>query len=167
MNNKIENTCCFTGNRPKYLPWGENEFNPECGRIKENLYALLEDLYKDGYRFFICGMAIGADMYFSEAVLELKDKFNDVSLECAYPCKGSTGLWSIKDKLRASKIEKRADTVTFLSDKYYNGCMQKRNRYMVDKASILITLRYTTTGGTAFTADYAEKKNKKILDLVK
>ena len=34
-----------------------------------------------GYRRFICGMAIGCDMYFAEAVLALKQLHPDVILE--------------------------------------------------------------------------------------
>ena len=39
----------------------------------QKLAELLEDCYRQGYRHFICGMAQGADMYFGEAVLALRE----------------------------------------------------------------------------------------------
>ena len=62
-------TCCFTGHRPDKLPWGEDETDPRCLALKQRLAAALEDIYRDGVRHFICGMARGADLYFAEAVL--------------------------------------------------------------------------------------------------
>ena len=78
-------TCCFTGHRPNKLPWGEDERAPRCLALKARLAELLEDCYRQGYRHFICGMAQGADMYFGEAVLALREKHPDVTLEAAIP----------------------------------------------------------------------------------
>ena len=65
-------TCCFTGNRPEKLPWGNDEQHPDCLAFKRALYAQLETLVAEGYRRFICGMARGGDTWFAEAVLQLK-----------------------------------------------------------------------------------------------
>ena len=37
-----EQSCCFTGHRPMKLPWGMNEEDPRCLRLKEELRARLE-----------------------------------------------------------------------------------------------------------------------------
>ena len=79
-------TCCFTGHRPDKLPWGEDETDPRCLALKQRLAAALEDIYRDGVRHFICGMARGADLYFAEAVLALRARLPGVTLECACPC---------------------------------------------------------------------------------
>jgi hypothetical protein len=64
--------CCFTGHRPDKLPWGEQESDPRCVRIKGELSAALERAYALGYRHFISGMARGGDLYFAEAVLKMR-----------------------------------------------------------------------------------------------
>ena len=64
-------TCCFTGHRPTKLPWGINEFDERCIALKEELKAAIKGIYDCGYRSFLCGMAIGCDMYFAEAVLKM------------------------------------------------------------------------------------------------
>ena len=65
-------TCCFTGHRPNKLPWGNNEGDPRCLRLKEELAARLDGVYQAGFRHFLCGMALGCDLYFAEAVLTLR-----------------------------------------------------------------------------------------------
>ena len=80
------NICCFTGHRPDKLPWGTDEKDPRCLRVKADIAAALEAAYADGYRHFISGMARGGDLYFAEAVLALREKYPDVLLECARPC---------------------------------------------------------------------------------
>ena len=81
-----ERSCCFTGHRAAKLPWGHNEADARCVRLKRELYSAISRLYAIGYRRFICGMALGCDMYFAEAVLELKEEHPDVFLEAAVPC---------------------------------------------------------------------------------
>ena len=87
-----EVTCCFTGHRPEKLPWGSNESDPRCVQLKERLRAAVEQAYADGFRHFICGMARGADFYFAEAVLRLREERQDVTLEAAIPVRSRPAL---------------------------------------------------------------------------
>ncbi len=80
---KREQSCCFTGHRPDKLPWGENESDPRCLALKRRLEGELTQVYNRGYRHFICGMARGCDLYFCEAVLELRSRRPGITLEAA------------------------------------------------------------------------------------
>ena len=77
------NICCFTGHRPDKLPWGRREEDPRCLALKARLGDALEALYLRDVRHFICGMAQGSDFYFAEAVLALRRRRPDVTLEAA------------------------------------------------------------------------------------
>ena len=66
-----EKTCCFTGHRSAKLPWGANENDPRCLRLKSDLADAVEAVYEGGVRHFICGMAEGCDIFFGEAVAAL------------------------------------------------------------------------------------------------
>ena len=73
--------CCFTGHRPEKLPWGADELDARCVRLKEELFCHVEGVYLAGCTHFICGMARGCDFYFAEAVLALRQKYPEVTLE--------------------------------------------------------------------------------------
>ena len=93
-------TCCFTGHRPDKLPWGTRGEDPRCAALKQRIAAALEEEYAAGVRHFISGMARGADLYFAEAVLELRARRRDVVLECARPCESQADRWPEGERVR-------------------------------------------------------------------
>ena len=113
-----EHCCCFTGHRPQKLPWGMKEEDPRCTALKEELDARLEAIYELGYRHFVCGMAIGCDMYFAEAVLKLKAQHGDVALEAAIPFGDQPGRWGQALRRRYNSLIDRSDKVTVLQYGY-------------------------------------------------
>ena len=152
-------TCCFTGHRPDKLPWGEDETDPRCLALKQRLTAALEDIYRDGVRHVICGMARGADLYFAEAVLALRTRLPGVTLECACPCETQAHSWPAEEQARYQNILERCDYETMVQQRYDRFCMMRRNRYMVDHASHILTVyNGVPQGGTAQTLQYAIRK---------
>ena len=81
-------TCCFSGHRPPRLPWGSQEDDPRCLELKDRLARALTEAYHEGYRHFLCGMAQGTDLYFCQAVLDLRRTHPEVTLEAAIPFTG-------------------------------------------------------------------------------
>ena len=156
-------SCCFTGHRPMKLPWGMNERDPRCTALKLELAARLEAIYALGYRHFLCGMAIGCDMYFAEAVLELRQQHPDVTLEAAIPFGDQPGRWDEAQRRRYNSLSDRADKVTVLQIGYTSDCMMQRNRYMVDRSSLLLACFDGRPGGTMKTILYAERSGVKTL----
>ena len=164
MSHKIFYTCCFTGHRPKNLPWGYNEKGIRFLFFKLKLYFLIKKLIKQGYTHFISGMALGVDIICAELILKIKSKNKNISLECAIPCKNQTKLWNIFQKKRYTKICSQADKITYITNTTYtNSCMQKRNCYMIDNSNLVVAVYTNKSGGTAKTLEYAKSKNKKII----
>ena len=53
-------TCAFTGHRPQHLPFGMNENDERCVRLKEILKEEIINLIeKEDVTHFITGMALG------------------------------------------------------------------------------------------------------------
>ena len=156
-------SCCFTGHRPMKLPWGMNERDPRCTALKLELAARLEAIYALGYRHFLCGMAIGCDMFFSEAVLALRDVHGDVTLEAAIPFGDQPGRWDEAQRRRYNSLIDLADKVTVLQIGYTSDCMMQRNRYMVDRSSLLLACFDGRPGGTMNTILYAERSGVKTV----
>lgn len=150
--------CSFTGHRPEKLPWGENEADPRCLELKEKLAASVETAYQAGYRHFLCGMARGADFYFCEAVLELRSRLPDVTLEAVIPCEEQAARWSERDRDRYFALVQACDGETMVQRHYDRGCMLRRNRYLIDHAARLIAVYDGLLGGTMYTITHAMKQ---------
>lgn len=153
-----ETTCSFTGHRPEKLPWRGDESDPRCLALKERLAAAVEDAYDKGMRHFMCGMARGADFYFCDAVLKLRERRSGVTLEAVIPCEEQAARWSERERERWFSLVERCDGETMLQHHYDKGCMLRRNRYLVDHSSMLIAVYDGMLGGTMYTLSYAMKR---------
>lgn len=163
MMHHEQNTVCFTGHRLQKLPFGFNEEDPKCIKMKRMLYRKIEDLIVNhGASHFISGMAIGVDMICGEIVLELKNEHPHITLECAIPCQSQPDRWSKGMKDRYYSILNQSDCNTVLQERYTSDCMHKRNEYMVEKSEIVIAVWDGTVSGTGYTVNIAKEQGKKI-----
>lgn len=158
-------TCTFTGHRENKLPWRNNESDPRCLRLKEQIYDAAEAVYQSGVRHFICGMATGCDMYFGETILRLREEHPDLTLEGAIPCEGQSARWSAELRRRYDRIVAECDFLTVIQKEYTQDCMLRRNRYMVDASSVLISAYNGAPGGTQSTLLYAIRQGLEIIEL--
>ena len=60
-----------------------------------------------------------------------------------------------------------ADKIVYTSENYYNGCMHKRNRHLVDNSSLCIAYLTKESGGTAYTVNYARQNGLTIINVGK
>ena len=152
-------TCCFTGHRTERLPWGERENDPRCLALKDRLDEALARAWADGYRHFVCGMARGADLYFCEAVLALRQIHPEVTLEAAIPFQGQADHWPELDRRRRAILLTQCDYETMVQHHYTAGCLARRNRYMVDRSSLVLAIYDGQPGGgTMQTLHYAMRQ---------
>ena len=159
-------TCCFSGHRPPRLPWGSQEDDPRCLELKDRLARALTEAYHEGYRHFLCGMAQGTDLYFCQAVLDLRQTHPEVTLEAAIPFTGQADRWPEADRRRRQALLDQCDLETVVQHTYSPGCMNRRNRYMVDRSSLLIAIYDgIPQGGTLNTLAYAMRKGVRTVVL--
>ena len=151
-----KDTCCFTGHRPDKLPWGTDEGDPRCGRLKAGILRAAEEVYRQGTRHFISGMARGCDLYFAEAVLDLRERLPGITLECARPCESQADRWPREERGRYQAILERCNYETLVQRHYDRFCMMRRNRYMADRSSRLLAVyNGVPKGGTYQTLLYS------------
>ncbi|MGI5977308.1 MAG: SLOG family protein [Candidatus Limivicinus sp.] len=162
-----ETSCCFSGHRPTKLPWRLNENDPRCIELKREIALRLENIYGRGYRHFYCGMAIGCDMYFADAVLAMKEIHPDISLEAVIPCASQPDRWAKPLRLRYNELLNRSSKVTLMQVNYSPDCMQKRNMFMVDNSSLVLACFNGSPGGTMKTLVYAMRQGieTEIIDI--
>ncbi len=159
------NTVCFTGHRVQKLPWRANENDPRCKKMIEETQGKIIEAIKQGKTNFISGMAIGFDMICAELVLELKEQYPYITLECALPCQDQDAKWNSHVRARYKKILEKADKVRCLYDTYNKECMQERNEYMVNNSSLIIALYDGKPGGTKKTIEHAKSLGKEVVEI--
>lgn len=158
-------SCSFTGHRPAKLPWGFDEADPRCVNLKRRIAEAAETAYEGGCRHFICGMAQGCDLYFCESVLRLRASHPEITVEAAIPCPTQADAWPADQRARYARLVESCDFETMVSERYTPYCMQRRDRYMVDHASLLIAVFDGTSGGTRYTVEYAMRRGVCVADL--
>ncbi|MDF2838965.1 MAG: hypothetical protein K0S60_668 [Evtepia sp.] len=160
-----ERSCCFTGHRPEKLPWGNREEDPQCVILKARIASELEQAYEKGFRNFISGMARGTDLYFCEAALSLRECHPDITVEAAIPFMGQADRWLPQDRNRYRALIERCNYETVIQHCYTPGCLQRRNRYMVERSSLIIAAYHGKGGGTLYTLTYAMQRNVDVVIL--
>lgn len=155
---KKNETCCFTGHRK--LP------KEQYAEIEKVLEKRIIELIKKGVRYFGAGGALGFDTMAALTVLKLKERYSHIKLILVLPCKNQTEKWQQKDIDMYEYIKSKCDKYVYTSQYYYNGCMQKRNKHLVDNSGYCICYLTNENSGTAITVNYAKKKNLMIYNIV-
>lgn len=149
-NELRKHRCCFTGHRPNKLNLTEKE-------VKKLLEKAIDEAIADGYVTFISGMASGVDIWGAEIVLDRKKSNKDLHLICALPHPNFEKRRSETEKQIFKDILQKADLVKMINDHYFPGCYQVRNKWMVDRSNLVISVFNGYKGGTKNTIDYAVK----------
>lgn len=159
--------CCFTGYRPQKFPFKVSISDSEYVKFENILTEGVMKLIDENCRVFYTGMAMGFDIIAAENVALLKRACPDlkIKLVCVIPFSGQEEGFSTIWRQKYINIINSADEIITLSDKYYNGCYQVRNKFMVDNCDYVFTWYDGKSGGTRNTVDYAAKKGKKIFNL--
>ena len=151
-----EHTVCFTGHR--MISKSDEQ---SIGQLAE----LLKALYQRGYRDFLCGGALGFDMIAAEHVVKLRDQHPDVRLIFCLPCADQAAKWKRADCSRYERLLYLSDETRVLSPRYYDGCMQARNTYMVDRSYICVAYMARLHGGTLSTVRYAMSNDVPVVNI--
>ena len=157
-------TCAFSGHRPEKLPWREDESDPRCLALKIQMERQLRALCQEGFLRYLCGMARGTDLYYLEALKSLREEY-PLTIEAVVPCPSQSSAWPREEQLRYLRGLDVCDRTIVLEERYSDGCMLRRNRYMVEHADILMTVFDGSPGGTAATVRSARSRGLRIVSL--
>ena len=159
MSGEQIDIVCFTGHRG--ISYDERE------RLSRLLETMLKNLIvKYGTHTFIAGGALGFDTVAAQCVLRLKREYPNIRLELILPCPQQSKHWRADEKELYCEILERADSYSYVSPYYYDGCMLERNRRMVDSAKLCMAYcRKGSSGGTAYTVAYAQVNDIMVVNL--
>lgn len=147
-------TCTFSGHREVYQSAIEEKLDAE---IEKLLQSDNEFLFLTGGMGQFDAMAAGAVRAAKRRHLE-----KSITLALVLPYMGArlnTDKKYYRFKFDQIIIPEELDTV------YYKAAIQLRNRWMVDRADIVIAYIYRNFGGALATVRYAQKQGKPVVNL--
>ena len=164
---KYTTKCCFTGYRPSKFPFNLSATDSKYIEFENALLESILKLISQNCCVFYTGMAMGFDIIAAENVLLLKKARPDVNIKlvCVVPFETQGESYNPFWQKKYYDILKNADETIVLSDKYFSGCYQVRNKYMVDNCDFVLTWYDGKSGGTKNTLNYAAKKQRQIFNV--
>ncbi|MDE7105399.1 MAG: DUF1273 domain-containing protein [Ruminococcus sp.] len=153
-------SACFTGHR---------RISGNITKIKKNLYNTLEYyINKYGLTDFYAGGAVGWDTISAIEVIKLRIIYPQIKLHMILPCSNEeqTKYMNTQQKEIFYNILRFADSIEYVSQNYYNGCMKLRNARLVEYADCCLCYfnpdnKYS---GTFQTVNMANKKNIAVIN---
>lgn len=159
MTDSINSSVCFTGHRT---------INPKkLQAVKEKLYYTIMELYNEGHRTFLCGMAIGFDLLAAEILIELKETYKDIIIVACIPFIGQESRFSPTDQERYNKVINSVDSKVIIARTFSKQSYLLRNIYMLEHSSIVVAYFDTNIkkGGTFFTYNKAIMMGKEVRNI--
>ncbi len=139
-------TVAFTGHR--------SYDGSAAGQLARTVRAL----YARGYRTFLSGMAPGFDLAAAEAVLEMAGECPGIGVVAVIPFAGHIDRQSEADRRRYRRILEHAADVVTLADRYTPRAYFRRNDFLVDNASYVVSWHDGSIGcGTGYTVSRARR----------
>ena len=138
--------------------------------MRNKLIQVLEPLINDGATDFYAGGAIGFDTLAASTVIELRQQYPQIKLHLILPCckAEQTAKWTAAQVAEYDSILSVADSVEYISEHYYNGCMKARNARLVELADCCICYydNKKSASGTGQTIRMAVKEGLTIQNLL-
>lgn len=159
-----ENSCCFTGHRG--IPAHDAELLPSL------LDHTVRELCSVGYKYFICGGALGFDMLAEQAVIRAIQENYGAELILALPCANQTEKWHAENPRGLAyireyqRIKGYASSIRYSSQEHTPDCMKNRNEYMVSLSSFCVAYyNGAIKSGSGQTFRMAQKAGLDVLNL--
>ena len=150
-------SCSFTGHRRI-----EERHAPKLPAL---LSRAIKYAYENGVRCFFCGGAYGFDTLAAREVIRFRAHHPDVRLVLLLPCPEQASGWSARLRDAYEYVLSVSDEVVYMSETYTRGCMQKRNRELVERAELVIAYLSHAHSGSAQTVNYANRAGKTVYNL--
>ena len=155
---KKAHTASFTGHRRidrRDLPL-----------LTQRLEETIAGLIQQGVIYFGSGGAYGFDHLASFAVLKARELNPAVKLIMVLPCFDQDKRWTEADKQAFKQLLSNADKTKYVSERpYFDGCMELRNRFLVQHSGVCVAYMKHGRSGTGQTVRLAREQRLTVINL--
>lgn len=107
METRNNQTVAFTGHRKERILQGSGNDSRILAQIREAVTGVVTELYGQGYKEYYTGMASGFDMTAAEAVLQVRERYEDIKLIAAVPFRKQPLWFEAEDQLLYARLLER------------------------------------------------------------
>jgi uncharacterized phage-like protein YoqJ len=126
----------------------------------------VERQIKAGATVFRAGGALGFDTLAAMTVVRYRQIYPHIRLELILPCPTQADNWAENDRVLYQEILTFADSYRYVSQSYFDGVLQMRNRQLVEGADVCIAyLTHSSGSGTAYTSALAIQSGLEFVNL--
>lgn len=159
-------TVAFISCNPEKMSLFEgSKGNKKYQSFREQQLQILQSLIHAGCTDFISGTHMAFEIRIAEDILTLQKENKSITLECVVPFPEHWDHWSQADQNRRYKVITHANTSVMLSDHYCENWYSIYNRYMIDKADVVVFAFSGHMGELPCTVNYAQKQNKIVIQI--
>lgn len=151
----MKTNCCFISTGPI----------SELHAYQMDLYmtGVLDDLAKREPFTFYTGGDEGFDLNAAAAVLDRREADPRIKLRLAiaYPGQG----WDFRGESRFlyRSVEQRADHVALLTGRYFPGCIEQQQRWLVDHCGVCVYFSQSRSS-SSYMLEYARAQGRELID---
>lgn len=150
----FEKSVAVTGHQPFLLGGYGDE-------IASRLQSLARSWLKNNEpREVVSGLAAGWDTAVAEAAIK-----EGISLVSALAYRGQADHWPEDAKRQQDRLIEKSSHVYVYADEKEHGCYSRRDKWVLDRADMVLALWSGVDGGTARAIAHAQERNKPIVNL--
>ncbi len=165
----LTTSCAFTGHHPMRFPFGYDEEDDLCLRIRNAMLVQILALYENGVTDFYSDCEVGPSMWGAELVIRLMEKCPRLRLFCILPFEEQATKWTPELRERYFVILEKSTSNHLVSTRPTRDCRARCNRYLVDRAGFIIAVyqngEVAHLESAAHLITYARRKGRGIITI--
>jgi uncharacterized phage-like protein YoqJ len=133
-------SCSFTGHHPMRFPFGYDEEDDLCQRIRNAMLLQIFALYENGITDFYSDYGVGASLWGAELVLLLMERYPQIRLFCILLYEEQSKKWTPELREQYYTILKKSTSNHLIITHYTRDRPIRCNRFLIDHASFMIAV---------------------------
>ena len=159
--------CAVMGQHPVRFPWGFDEEDESCGKMKMELAQQIMVLRQNGMSQFLVACDCGVGLYAAEIVNGLRTTDRDLMLLCYTPHEEQATKWAPYLRERYFTMLEKCTLISAVCEVGAPNAQLQAYKKIIDLADVVLCVYDTDIPATSSAEDralaYAEGQNKSLV----
>lgn len=129
-------------------------------KVKLKILNEINKIIEENYFHFVFGLSDSIDFIGAEAVIDKKSKNKNIMMEVVIPYKKKLYNYKVR------KYIKYCDIISLTSNEYYDGCINERDRQIINISDLLVMFCTENPSDDNFILLKYAKENRKDVKII-